>query len=178
MIWLRSGRLCKEGLLWVVWGELWAVSMCAPGRNSTWIWSQRVILGLQSVSGKGLQGEEHTGMQNNTEEWGMTPVLEHWRRNTLLVLRCRNNAFPGSCRLQKPELPGLHLHNSQGHPAARSTGMARLGAKSVSTRAHRKGPLEAQPRVHLPPHNRTFPFNRGCLHTASFSGLQTLTQRI
>lgn len=89
-------------------------------------------------------------MQNNTEEWGTTPVLEDWRRNTLLVLRCRNNAFSSSCRLQKPELPGLHLHNPQGHPAARSTGMARLGAKSVSTRAHRKDPLEAQPSVHLP----------------------------
>lgn len=82
------------------------------------------------MSGKGLQGENHTGLQNNTEEWGTTPVLKDWRRNTLLVLRCRNNAFPGSCRLQKPELPGLHLHNPQGHPAAGSTGMARLGAKS------------------------------------------------
>lgn len=152
--------------------------MCALGRYSPWIQCQRVALGLQSASGKWLQGEEHTRMQNNTEERGTTPVLEGCRRNTLLVLRCRNNAFPGSCRLQKPELPGLHLHNPQGHPAASSTGMARLGAKSVSTRAHRKEPLEAQSSVHLPTHNRTFPSNRGCLRTASFSGLQTFTQRM
>lgn len=73
------------------------MSLCAPGRYSPWIQSQRVTLGLQSVSGKLLQGEKHTRMQNNTEEWGTTPVLEGCRRNILLVLRCRNNAFPGSC---------------------------------------------------------------------------------
>lgn len=28
MIWLHAGRLCKEGLLWVVWGELSGQSPC------------------------------------------------------------------------------------------------------------------------------------------------------
>lgn len=60
------------------------------------------------------------------------------------MLRCRNNAFSGSCRLQKAELPGLCLHNQQGHPAAHSTGTAQFGAKSVTTKAHRKDPLETQ----------------------------------
>lgn len=83
-------------------------------------------------------------MNNNTEEWGMAPLLGDWRRNTLSVLRHRNNAFSGSCRLQKPELPGLCLHNSQGHPAAHSTGTTRFSAESVCTRAPRKGPLETK----------------------------------
>lgn len=83
-------------------------------------------------------------MNNNTEEWGMAPLLGDWRRNTLSVLRCRNNAFSGSCRLQKAELPGLRLHNSQGHPAAHSTGTTRFSAESVCTRAPRKGPLETK----------------------------------
>lgn len=81
-------------------------------------------------------------MKNNTEEWGTATLLKDWRKNTLLVLRCRNNAFSDSCRLQKPERPGLCLHNPQGCPAACSTATAWLGAKSVSTRVHRKDPLE------------------------------------
>lgn len=83
-------------------------------------------------------------MKNNTEEWGTATLLKDCRKNTLLVLRCRNNAASDSCRLQKPELPGLCLHNAHGCPAARSTGTAWLSAKSVSTRAHRKHPLETQ----------------------------------
>jgi len=118
--------------------------MWAPGGYGTRARSQGVILGLQSASRERFQGEKHTGTKNNTEEWGTATLLEDRRRNTLFVLRCRTNAFPGSCRLQQPELPGLCLHNLQVHPAAHSTGTARFDAEPVSTRAHGKAPLETQ----------------------------------
>lgn len=111
---------------------------------------------------KGYSGVQRAG----------TAALLQDRWSSLLVLRRRNNAFSDSCRPHRAELPGPT------QSARMPTGAIRLGAKSASSRARRHDLWRDRPRVCLPTHERSFLFNGGYLHTASFSGLQTFTQRM